>query len=110
MAKAITLALQREDAKMVGVEEEARLFSERFLQVHDITPEYVMFKHKRPTDNEQMARVINTMVPDLPFRYRVMLCPEIPAEMHDEIIEYQAAFENGMTDKDKADYEQRLEA
>ena len=109
-AKAIALALQREDAKMVGVEDMAREYVENYLAVFGVTASRIMFKHVRPSDDMQTAQILQIMLPDLPPKYRVILCPAVPAEMHDEIIRYMEDYEQGMTEEDREDYERLLAA
>lgn len=102
---AVRLTMAREDAKMVGVEKEVRKFLIKYLAVHGLQAESIIFKHKKPSDDQQTAKIITQMLPDLPFKYRVKLCPSIPAEMHTEIIEYQEAWEIGQAEEDIKAYE-----
>ena len=105
---AVRLTMAREDAKMGDAETCARQYIKRKLAVHGLIADRITFVHKKPSDDKQTSDIITAMLPDLAFEYRVRLCPAIPQEMAQEIIEYQEAFIAGQTQKDIEEYERLL--
>lgn len=106
-AKAIALALQREDAKMVGVEGCARRFMRGFLTVAGAKSSRITFKHKRPSDDLQVAQML-TMIPNLPDEWHVKLNPAIPQEMQGDIITDMEAQALGQSKADITAFEVKL--